>query len=53
LTKFEKVKQRFVNKTVSRRIGKHKDSLDDESDGSENMTMDGLNEIRKGKKEVK
>lgn len=53
LTKFEKVKQRFVNKTASRRIGKHKESFDEGSEGSENMTMEGPNELRKGKKDVK
>ena len=55
LTKFEKVKQRYVNKTAtSRRVGKHNDSFDDDgSDQSENMTMEGPNESKKGKKEVK
>lgn len=53
LTKFEKVKQRFAHKTASMRVGKHNDSSDDGSDGSENMTMEGPNESKKGKKEVK
>jgi hypothetical protein len=44
LTKLEKVKQRYVNKTASRRIGKHNDSFDEGSDGSENMTMEGPND---------